>query len=155
MSAATAVVDLERSIVHATVEIAAPPARVFRALTTPAQLAAWWGQPGMYTTSDWQLELRPGGAWSCKADGADGRSSSVRGTVELVEAPHRLVMTWSPEWDGFATSRIEYRLDATPTGTRVKVTHDGFASAESCKGHGDGWERVLGWLAEKLGDLPE
>ena len=57
MSAAKAVIDLERSTVHATVEIAAPPARVFRALTTPAQLAAWWGQPGMYTTSDWQLVL--------------------------------------------------------------------------------------------------
>jgi uncharacterized protein YndB with AHSA1/START domain len=155
MSAATAIVDLERSTVHATVEISAPPTRVFRALTTPTQLSAWWGTPGMYTTRDWQLDLRPGGAWSCKAEGADGSVSTIEGVFELIEAPSRLVMTWSPSWDGFAVTRIEYRLEPTPSGTRVKVVHDGFASAESCKGHGDGWERVLGWLAEKIGTLPE
>lgn len=155
MSAATAIVDLERSIVHATVEIAAPPDRVFRALTTASQLAAWWGSPGMYVTRDWEIDLRPGGAWSCKAEGADGSVTTVHGVFEAIEAPHRLVMTWIPSWDGYVETRIEYRLAATPTGTRVKVTHDGFATPASCKGHADGWERVLGWLTEKIGNLPD
>ncbi len=153
MSAATALVDLEHSTVHAKVEIAAPPARVFRAITQPRQLAAWWGDPAHYRTEDWQLELHPGAPWSCKAIGADGSISSVRGVVEQVEAPHRLVMTWSPSWDDFASSTIVYELSATEGGTLVVVTHSGFASAESCQGHGDGWLRVLGWLAGKIADL--
>lgn len=155
MSTATALVDLEHSTVHAKVEIAAPPARVFRAITQPRQLAAWWGDPALYRTDDWQLELRAGAPWSCKAIAADGSISSVRGVVEQVEAPHRLVMTWSPSWDDFADSTIVYRLSATPSGTLVEVTHSGFASAAACQSHGDGWVRVLGWLTDKLADVPE
>ncbi|MFV8750153.1 SRPBCC family protein [Nannocystaceae bacterium ST9] len=150
MSAATALVDLERSTVHATVEIAAPPARVFRALTLPNQLAAWWGSPDMYRTEDWQLDLRPGGAWRCKAIGLDGGVSTVEGVFETIEAPHRLVMTWRPSWDDFAVTTITYELIATAGGTKVQVTHSGFASASSCQGHADGWLRVLDWLATKI-----
>ena len=35
--------------------LAAPPSRVFRALTTPELLEAWWGDESVYTTHDWQL----------------------------------------------------------------------------------------------------
>ena len=34
-------------------------------------------------------------------------------------------------------------------GTRLTMRHDGFGDrVESCAGHAEGWERVLGWLAD-------
>jgi uncharacterized protein YndB with AHSA1/START domain len=42
--AARAIADLDRSTSLAQVEIAAPPERVFTALTDPAEVVRWWGQ---------------------------------------------------------------------------------------------------------------
>ncbi len=39
----TAVADVQAGLVRATVDIAAPPEAVFRALTEPGELARWWG----------------------------------------------------------------------------------------------------------------
>lgn len=74
----TAVADLHEGVIHAVIEIAAPPARVFEALTTPAQLASWWGSAETYRTEQWTIDLRPGGAWRCIAKNArDGQVSTV------------------------------------------------------------------------------
>jgi uncharacterized protein YndB with AHSA1/START domain len=42
------------------VEIAAPPERVFRALTDPAQLLHWWTD-AVCKTSLWEMDARKGG----------------------------------------------------------------------------------------------
>lgn len=42
-SSARALADLEAGRLFATVDIAAPAERVFRALTDPAELLQWWG----------------------------------------------------------------------------------------------------------------
>ena len=79
MTQAMKVASAGSSIV-AEIEIAAPPDIVFDALTTPADLAAWWGAEGVYRTHDWKLDLRPGGEWSCLATQAGtGAVMTVRG----------------------------------------------------------------------------
>lgn len=145
-SKAKAVADLDRGVILARVEIAAPPERVFRALTTD-ELTKWWGADGMYRTTKFTMELRPGGKWRTDGVGADGKPFHVEGEVVAVEPPHRLVHTWSPAWDPGPPTRIEYVLEPTQTGTRVTLRHDGFTGrSASCDGHANGWERVLGWL---------
>ena len=52
--------------------IAAPPERVFQAITDPKQMPQWWGQQGMYRITEWTADLRPGGKWSSVGIGADG-----------------------------------------------------------------------------------
>jgi len=47
---ARAITDGE--IVLATVDVGAPPDRVFRALMTD-ECERWWGMPGVYTTEAW------------------------------------------------------------------------------------------------------
>ena len=42
--------------------LAAPRARIFQALTTPADLAAWWGPEG-FSTTEMDLDLRVGGRY--------------------------------------------------------------------------------------------
>ncbi len=142
----TAVADVAAGVVHAAIDIAAPPERVFEALTTPGQLATWWGSDELYRTSDWQVDLRVGGKWSCKARNAQG-DMTVRGEYLEIRAPTLLVVTWEPGWEDFFRTTIRYELERTPSGTRLKLTHTGFQDrAQSAQGHAEGWTRVLNWL---------
>ena len=74
-----ALASVVSGVVKAEIEIEATPARVFRALTDPTELAAFWGSDDMYRTSDWKIDLRPGGSWSAVARGADGSGMTVDG----------------------------------------------------------------------------
>ena len=145
----TAVADAQAGTVHATVEIAATPDAVFRALTDPDELPRWWGSPDLYRTHDWKLGLRPGGKWSCQARSAQG-TGEVRGEVLAVEPPTLLEYTWEPSWEEYKRSVVRYTLEKVPGGTRLTLFHRGLVSEESTRSHSEGWTRVLGWLVERL-----
>ena len=49
---ARAVADLAQGQLLASVEIAAPPERVFRALVSE-EIRAWWVRPGVFDTREW------------------------------------------------------------------------------------------------------
>jgi uncharacterized protein YndB with AHSA1/START domain len=152
----SAVIDVDAGTIFAEIEIEAPRERVFTALTDPGELAAWWGSADTYRTFDWQLDVRPGGEWSCKAKSAQGDSlSSVHGRYLVVEPPRLLVYTWHPSWDGFAASTVRCELESVESGTRVRVKHSGFEGRpESCREHGKGWETVFGWLRDGVAASP-
>ncbi|MGZ6163882.1 MAG: SRPBCC family protein [Myxococcaceae bacterium] len=145
----TAVADVQAGVVRATVEIAALPEAVFRALTDPAELPRWWGSPDLYRTNDWKVDLRPGGKWSCQARSPQG-DSEVRGEYLAIEPPRLLEYTWEPAWEQYRQTIIRCTLEAIPGGTRVSVVHRGFTAGESATGHAEGWTRVLGWLAGRF-----
>jgi uncharacterized protein YndB with AHSA1/START domain len=144
-----ALANVDGGVIKAEIEIAAPPHRVFRSLTDPAELAAWWGSDEMYRTTEWTIDLRPGGTWSTVALGADGSRMTIDGEYLEVDPPRRLVHTWRPSWDDYAETTVRYDLVPTATGTRVLVTHTGFGDrAEQAAGTGEGWTRVLEWLGQ-------
>jgi uncharacterized protein YndB with AHSA1/START domain len=145
----TAVADVQAGTVHATVEIAAPPESVFRALTDPGELPRWWGSPEVYQTHDWKVDLRPGGKWSCQARSPEG-TGEVRGEVLAVEPPRLLEYTWEPSWEQYKQSIVRYTLEKVPGGTRLSLFHRGLVSEESIRGHTEGWTQVLGWLASRF-----
>lgn len=147
-----AVADVTLGVIHAVIDIAAPPERVFEALTTPAQLAIWWGSAETYRTHDWHCDLRAGGAWGCLATSVDETNkSTVGGTYRVVDPPRALEFTWKPSWDPGPETVVRYELTPSNGGTRVKVLHSGFGDrVESCKNHEAGWNRVLGWLVGHL-----
>ena len=146
-----AVANVDAGVVKAEIEIEATPDRVFRALTDPTELAAWWGSDDMYRTQDWRVDLRPGGKWSARARGADGTSMTIDGEYIEVDPPWRLVYTWRPSWDDFVLTTVRYDLEPTRTGTRLLVTHTGFGDRDlAATGTGEGWTRVLEWLAEHI-----
>jgi uncharacterized protein YndB with AHSA1/START domain/uncharacterized protein YciI len=154
-SRARAVADTSAGTILATVEIAAPPERVFRALTTD-EITKWWGSADSYRTTEYTGDVRPGGRWRSVGVGADGQSFSVEGEFREVDPPHRLVQTWRAAWDGGNETVITYRLEAIDGGTRLTLRHEGFGDrVDSCRGHGEGWERVLGWLAGFTAPAPE
>src|SRR5258708_4396373 len=77
----------------ASVEIAAPTERVFRAITDPRELKEWWGSPETYHADRWEADLRVGGAWRVEGHGAQGKPYSVYGEYLVIEPPRRLVLT--------------------------------------------------------------
>jgi uncharacterized protein YndB with AHSA1/START domain len=145
---ATAVADVAAQKIHAVVEIAAPPERVFRALTEPHELAAWWGSADTYQTFDWSIDLRPGGQWSCQARiaGAD-RLSSVRGEYRVIEPPRLLEYTFLASWEEFAPTLVRIEIEPSAIGARVTVLHTGkLATDDAYGGIAEGWQRILDWL---------
>lgn len=144
-------VQIVSDAIHAEIEIAAPPSRVFAALTDPAELSKWWGSPDMYQTRNWRMDPQAGGTWSCEAASGE-HISTVHGRVLAFDPPSHLSYTWNPSWDPeLPETTIVYRLEAIPAGTRLTLVHDGFAGkAAGLEGHSEGWTRVLGWLRDSL-----
>ena len=144
-----AVADLTDGIILATVEIAAPVERVFKALTDSSEIVRWWGAPEAYRTTEWIADVRPQGRFRASGTTADGQAFSLHGEYLEVDPPRKLVHTWEPDWDKGHITKVAYRLDPIAGGTRVTLRHEGFAGhPESCTAHCAGWELVLGWLAE-------
>jgi uncharacterized protein YndB with AHSA1/START domain len=150
----------DHDTIEAEIFIAAPPERVFQALTDPNQMPRWWGQSGMYRITEWKADLRPGGKWSSVGVGADGTSFRVDGEYLEVDPPRLLVHTWIPSFSSIPSTIVRWELSPRQvhalqskgpqkmgTGTAVKMRHSGFAgNVESAREHSQGWERVLGWL---------
>lgn len=156
---ASATLTPDQDAVIAEIFIAAPPARVFQAISDPHQLPRWWGQEGLYRVTNATMDLRPGGKWRSEGTGADGTLFFVEGEYLEIEPPTRLVHTW---FGSFHPQKTVVRWELSPqsvntlypsgprksgTGTLVRVTHEGFAgNVKSATEHGEGWKRVLGWL---------
>ena len=119
------------------IEIAAPPETVYEHLVTEDGLTAWMGHRA-------ELDPRVGGRFA-----VDIAGHPVRGEFLHLEPPHRVVVSW-----GFAgsedlpagTSRVEFRLTETASGTRVDLCHSDLPDPE-VRGHADGWANFLPRLA--------
>lgn len=149
MRAARAIADVSAGSVHALVEIAVSPERVFRALSS-AEILKWWGSADTYRCTRWEGDVRVDGRWRTDGMNNDGTPFWVEGEYLEVDPPKKLVQTWRYGWDPNASvTTLTYLIDAIPGGTRVTIRHTGFGIAhEACLSHGDGWERVLLWLTE-------
>ena len=157
---ATATITPDKNTVVAEIFIAAPPARVFQAISDPAQLPKWWGQSGLYHIVKSTMDVRPGGTWRSDGIGADGQSFHVEGEYLEVDPPRLLVHTWISSYSGSLKTVVRWELEAqivnalhptgprkSGTGTLVRVTQAGFAGdLANATSHGEGWKRVLGWL---------
>src|ERR1043166_10097954 len=109
---ATAIITPDKDAVHVEVFIAAPPDRVFQAITDPAQTAQWWGQKGMYRVTGGHADVRPGGTWASEGVGADGAAFRVDGEYLEVDPPRLLVYTWSPTFATVKNTTVRCELEA-------------------------------------------
>jgi uncharacterized protein YndB with AHSA1/START domain len=146
LRSARAVAELTDGLVLAAVEIAAPPERVFRAITS-AEIAEWWGSAETYRVTRWTGEVHPGGWWRSEGRSADGTSFAVSGDIVEVEPPSLLVQTWRYDSKPDEVTRVRFRIEPIPGGSRLTVRHEGFGTRDACESHGHGWEGVLTWLA--------
>lgn len=150
------------------IEIAAPPARVFEALTDPKQLFAWWGKEPSNELLAFEMEARPGGRWSFRgrpSPGADhgevgeqlkrngAREFEASGKILEYVPPRLLVWSWIANWHEHPThvTTVRWELTPTRTGTHVRVTHSGLTHEPiSRKDYKAGWVGVLRLLQQFL-----
>jgi uncharacterized protein YndB with AHSA1/START domain len=156
---ATATITPDQDTVVSEIFIAAPPARVFQAITDPNQMPLWWGAQGLYRVSECKSDLRVGGKWSSVGAGADGKPFRVEGEYLEIDPPRLLVHTWIYSW-GSQKTVLRWELEPQSvhtlhpggpqragTGTLVNVRHEGFAgNLASAMEHSEGWKLALGWL---------
>ncbi len=122
-------------------DLPGPPAKVWRALTEPALLAAWLMESDIVAEVGHRFSFRsrPWGDW-------DG---TVACEVLEVIPNERLVYTWV---GGGAKSRLEstvtWTLTATATGTRLHLEHAGFTDANAA-----GYDAMTKGWRDKRDDL--
>jgi len=126
--------------------IAAPIERVWQAFTDEAESARWYFGTGVVST--WE----PGAPYEYRYP--DGRVA-IEGTVERIDPPKLLVMTFSAQWSdevaADAPTRVTFELSSEGKLTTVVLTHDdvleGTATAAEIAG---GWPYLLSNLKSYL-----
>ena len=131
-------------IAEATVIVAAPPERVWAALTDPGQVRQYL--MGTELKADWN----PGGqiTWSGEWE---GKPYVDKGEVLEVEKSRRLVYTHYSPLTGAEDTPENYHtlwwsLEEVPSGTRVVLKQDNNGSAEEADHNRSTWEQVLSSL---------
>jgi uncharacterized protein YndB with AHSA1/START domain len=131
--------------------IAARPAIVFDALTTPEGIAHWWG-PDAGPVLLAETDPRVGGRFRVRFRRLDGSEHESSGEYLEVQRPARLAMSW--RWLGGAEdpgeSRVEITLRATGEGTELTLTHSRLHDEETRRGHEQGWIGALDKLERHL-----
>jgi uncharacterized protein YndB with AHSA1/START domain len=147
-STARAVADITEGLILATVEIAAPPERVFRALSSK-EVIDWWVRPGFFDTREWTADVRVGGRWRASGIGKGG-PYALEGEFLEIDPPRKLVHTWHTVGTPAPPTTVTYLLDEVEGGTRITLRHSGLKSREASIGVCLGWETSFERLAEFL-----
>jgi uncharacterized protein YndB with AHSA1/START domain len=145
---ARAVADVTEGLIIATVDIAAPPERVFRALAS-SEICEWWVRPGAFDTREWTGDVRVGGHWRTTGV-AWGEPYALEGEYLEVDPPRKLVHTWHRVGTPGAATTVTYLLEPRDGGTRITLRHRGFIVSEACTSVCDGWESAFERLAALL-----
>jgi uncharacterized protein YndB with AHSA1/START domain len=146
---ARAVADLAEGMLLASVDVAASPERVFRALTSPEDITVWWVRPGVFDTREWTGDVRVEGRWNASGVGG-GRPYTLEGVFLEVDAPRRLSHTWQGVGAPGAPTTVTYLVEQGEGTTRITLRHAGFTSRETCLATCIGWETSFARLEELL-----
>jgi uncharacterized protein YndB with AHSA1/START domain len=132
---------IERSLV-----IRASRERVWRALTTPAEIAKWFEPIGFARLAVGEpLTFTWGGA----------------GEIALVEPPHRFGYRWQLVPPHPEQTLVVFSLESVPDGTRVTITETGFealpddARQKKLTDNTGGWEAMIAQLGEYVQRVPD
>ncbi len=140
--------DVREDALSVSVQVAASPERVYRALTSP-EITAWWVRPGVFDTREWSGDVRPGGRWRA-AGIANGQPYTLHGEFTVVEPPGRLAQTWHSPRPADPVTRLEYGLTPVRGGTRLELRQTGFAERAAAARVAAGWETSFERLVEIL-----
>lgn len=130
-------------LIRQSVDIAAAPATVYKALTE--DIGYWWGAPYLITGEDARdvvLDARPGGLMTEVTE--DG--GQVWCMVEQARPGRCLVLGGRMGMRDAVAGNIRFELVETAGGTQVQLEHRavGGVSAETERDFGAGWEDLLG-----------
>jgi uncharacterized protein YndB with AHSA1/START domain len=115
---ATATITPDQNAVIAEIFVAAPPARVFEAITDPKQRAQWWGVKDSspqgvvkFRVTEAQSDLRVGGKWSNDGVRGDGTPFRIEGKYLEIDPPRLLVHTRTADFVGDFETIVRWELE--------------------------------------------
>jgi len=146
-------IPLNQDAIVNEIEIAAPPERVFQALTDTGELKRWFGSPECPTKS-WVMDARIGGHYQYLTDKGSVVVNNVsefecHGEIVEYDPPRVLAYTWIANWhdDPSCSTLVRWELTAKSSGTLVRVTHSGLTRLPVArKDYGGGWPGVVEML---------
>jgi uncharacterized protein YndB with AHSA1/START domain len=143
---------LEIGRIDRTIEVNAPPQRVWRALTDPAELSAWFK-----VTIEGKIAAGSEVQMTSTHAGYEGQRFKVW-FVELTP-PRRLVWEWHPgavdptfDYSREAKTTVTFELEPSGGGTKIILSETGFDEitlsrrAAVFNDNSQGWAEVLTWL---------
>jgi len=149
---ATATNISDENTIVAEILIAAPRERVFQAIADPDQRRQWWGQRGLYRTTELHSDLRPGRT----NGGVQGWAPTANpfGWKASIWKSSRLVCRSTPGWPAgrrpsrpLSAGNSSSMRSTVSQNTLVRIRHEGFAgNAKIARDHESGWKRVLLWM---------
>jgi len=146
----TTIVTPDQDAIVGEIQIAAPPARVFQALTDAAQLRVWFTNPSC-PIKLWQMDARLGGQYNYKTEKGTVVVNNVsefkcHGEIIEYDPPRVLAYTWFGNWHDDTTYRtvVRWELTPTPSGTHLRVIHSGLTNLPAaCTGYSQGWPGLV------------
>lgn len=149
----TAIVSPDQDVIVCEIEIAAPPERVFKALTDSGELARWFGSAEC-PVKRWEMDSRLGGRYRYTAEKGSIVVNNVsefecQGEIVEFDPPRLLVYSWFGNWHDDVSRRtiVRWELEPRGRGTHVRVTHSGLASMPIAqKDYTGGWPGALEML---------
>lgn len=146
-----AIVTPDRDAIVTEIEIAAPPTRIFEALTDSRQLAQWFAGDETCPAKFWRMDARQGGSYSYATQASKVSVNGVKqfecyGEILEFDPPWRLVYTWIGNWHLNKETKtvVSWELAPVEGGTHVKVTHSGLTSEEAAReDYRGGWPGVM------------
>jgi uncharacterized protein YndB with AHSA1/START domain len=139
-----------------TMELAATPERVWKALTTPAEIGAWFrvAVEGPLTVGR--------DVWMT-VTGAKHGGKRFRVRVVEMDAPRRFAWEWHPgaadpsvDYSREPRTRVTFTLEPTARGTRLTLSETGFTDvslarrAKVFEDNTEGWTQVLAWFKDHV-----
>ena len=120
-----------------------PIEEVWRALTDPAMLAVW--------LMDSDFEPKIGKRFTMRCPGTAEWDGRVEGVVLELDAPFRMVWSWSDGVGDGGPSRLSFELRSEGSGTRLSLRHTGPSDDEQGRRLGGGWPTKIETLRATLG----
>jgi len=154
----TTIVTPDQDAVVSEIDISAPPARVFKALTDAGELSRWFTDSSC-PLKHWKMDARVGGQFAYATNKASVVVNGVsefecHGEILECDPPRLFVYSWIGNWheDPSIRTVVRWELTKRGSGTHVKVTHSGLANLPVArKDYSGGWTGVV----EKLKQFVE
>jgi uncharacterized protein YndB with AHSA1/START domain len=146
----TTIITPDQDAIVSEIDIAAPPSRVFKALTDADELARWFSDASC-PVKVWKMDPRKGGAYGYATEKGNFEVNGVsefecHGEILEFDPPRLLVYTWVANWHADKEKKTVVRWELTPTatGTHVRVTHSGLSQeAVARQDYQGGWPGVM------------
>jgi uncharacterized protein YndB with AHSA1/START domain len=134
----------------------APRELVFEAWTDPKKVVQWWGPHG-FTTTNQEMDVRPGSVWRFTMHGPDGTDYGNRVVFVEVVKPERLVYDHGPEGrSDINPFHVTVTFDEADGKTRLtlRMVFDSAAERDRAVEFGalEGGKQTLERLAQHLAD---